>query len=431
MDYDRFLNSISSRRTYSPLRRLWALQDQAGPLSITLGSGVPNPASFPIQSVIINTTDGKSITFRGQELHMALNYTDTLGFPPLLKWLLAFQKRMHDPPYARENPALNKIIVVPGSQDGLCKTFEMLIELGDPILLAEPAYSCALAILRPMEVKFLAIQADQNGTNPESMRRILEEQKEKGKKMPKVLLIQPNHCNPTGLSTTLERRLEIYQLACQYDLLIVEDDPYYFLTFNTSDGESRIPPASFLSLDTEGRVLRLESFSKILAPGLRIGTVSGPRALIDRIEMHLDCSSMQASGFNQAIVFRLLNEYGQEGFLKRGESVAKFYENRCNTMLRAAERHLTGVVEWKNPSGGMFLWLKMLTVNDTRKLVTGDLVLKKMVRLTPGNIFMCDDSKPTPFVRASFSWAKEEEMVEGFRRLAEVIKEDKFQLANE
>lgn len=235
---------------------------------------------------------------------------------------------------------------------------------------------------------------------------------------PKIFVIQPNHTNPTGSSTTLKRRQEIYRLACKYDLLLVEDDPYYFLTFSH---QAELP--SLQSLDTEGRVLRLDSFSKVLSAGMRVGYLSGPRPLVDRVMMHVACSSLHASTFSQAIIHRFLTERGADGYRSHCRSVAEFYEKRCCAMVKAAEKHLGGLAEWNKPSGGMFLWIKLLGVRDSRKMMEGK-ALEKMVMLAPGCYFMCDESKPTPYLRASFSWASEEEMDEGFRRLADMIKEE-------
>jgi kynurenine/2-aminoadipate aminotransferase len=422
MDYQRFLNSISINRTLSPLRQIWGIQHRAGPAMISLGTGTPNPLCFPYESVTIKTKDGRTFTLKDQELNTALGYTDSHGLPCLIDWLTEFQKLIHDPPYARQQSNLNQLIIVPGSEDGQCKILEMILEKGDPILITEPAYPGVLSALRPLGVKFLPIAMDHHGADPESLQKILNRycQLEKSdRNRPKVLVIQPNHCNPSGVSTILERRKEIYRLACEYDLLIVEDDPYYFLTF-----ENQNPPPSFLSMDTEGRVLRLDSFSKVVSAGLRVGTLSGPRPLVEKVMMHIASSSLHASTFSQTMLFDLLSSYGQQGFLKHARSVAEFYENRCRSMLKAAERHLVGLAEWNRPSGGMFLWMNVFGVEDTKRMIMEN-GLKKMVILSPGSFFMCDDTKTTSYLRGSFSWASEEEMDEGFRRLAEMINEEK------
>jgi len=124
------------------------------------------------------------------------------------------------------------------------------------------------------------------------------------------------------------------------------------------------------------------------------------------------------------MVYRFLSDLGQDGFLKHVKSVADFYENRCLMMLKAAQKHLSGLAEWNTPSGGMFLWIKVFGVEDTRMMIEKR-ALEKMVMLTPGSAFMCDESKLTSYLRASFSWASEEQMIEGFRRLAEMVNEEK------
>jgi len=464
-NYDRFLNSISSKRTLSAIRRVWSIQNKAGPAMIGLGTGTPNPTIFPFKTMTIDTGDGVTFKLEGEEMSTALGYTATVGFPPLIDWLTHFQKNIHNPPFAKEQPELFELITVPGSEDGQCKIFEMMLEPGDPVLINEPAYPGALSALRPLGAELLAVQMDQDGVIPEKLEELLleygsvvengslrvddhdvaqyqglnsidhsvprdQEPHSKsqvsnsknpsgrmGQKRPKLFVIQPNHVNPSGISTTLERRKQIYALACQYDLILVEDDPYYFLTFNSDHR----PPPSLQSMDTEGRVLRLDSFSKVLSAGIRVGTVSGPKPLVDGVMMHVACSSLHASTLSQAILYRFFTEYGHDGYLKHCESVAEFYQNRCEAMLQAAGRHLTGLATWNRPSGGMFLWIKVIGVKDTRKMLE-EQAMEKLVMLAPGCYFMREEEPVTPYLRASFSWASEESMNEGFKRLAEMIK---------
>merc|ERR1719471_1860082 len=139
---------------------------------------------------------------------------------------------------------------------------------------------------------------------------------------PKIMYINPTGANPTGTVLTPERRREIYQIACEYNILILEDDPYYYMQF----GDGKVP--SLFSMDTEGRVLRFDSFSKILSSGIRLGFVTGPRPLIERVVLHMQVSVLHASSLSQVITHQLLDQWGHEGFFRHIRSVEAFYQHR-------------------------------------------------------------------------------------------------------
>ena len=168
---------------------------------------------------------------------------------------------------------------------------------------------------------------------------------------PKILYTVPIGGNPTGISTTLERKKQIYALAQEFNLLILEDDPYYYLQFDSK----RI--SSYFSMDVDQRVLRFDSFSKILSAGARIGWVSGPKELIERIVLHGQASNLHPSGISQTFLFALLNQWGHSGFLQHTVSVSEFYKSKRDAFITSAERHLTGLCEWTVPSAGIFYYL--------------------------------------------------------------------------
>jgi len=398
---------------------------------IALGTGAPNASCYPFEKITVATKDHQEFTIDGKLLNVALNYAPTPGLPDVVKWLKEFQIKIHNPPTAKrsdDDDAKLDLIVVPGSQDGLSKSLEMLLQPGDSVLVEEPTYPGTIAILKPYALQFLTIESDGQGIKPESLRKLLTPwatptSRRPEMKMPKVIIVQPNHCNPTGVSLPLERRLEIYKIAQEYDLLIIEDDPYYFLTF---DGIR--PPPSFLSMDTDGRVLKLDSLSKVMSAGIRMGMLTGPKALVSRVMMHLSTSGIQCNTLSQVIVLQLFQKWGHDGFVEHALGVAKFYESQCKKMLRAAEDHLAGLAEWFVPTGGMFLWIKAKGVKDTYKMITERALSKKVV-LAPGNLFMIDSSKPTSYMRSSFSAVTEEQMQEAFKRLADLIREETAQHA--
>lgn len=423
MNYARFLTAVSAARKPSAIRMLTELQQRSPPTLISLAGGAPNPNTFPFRSATIEVKDGPAVTFNEATMKRALQYSASSGIPELLTWMKTLQKNLHDPPTANYSPENGQMdmCVTTGSQEGLCKVFEMLVNPGDNVLLDAPTYSGTLAALNPIDCNLINVPSDQHGMIPAALREVLSrwdpaEVHKPGSDAPRVLYTIPNGGNPTGASMTTQRKQEVYELARQYDMLIIEDDPYYFLQFDKPWAPT------FLSMDTDGRIIRTDSFSKIMSSGLRIGFVTGPKPLIDRVVLHIQASTMHTSTFTQLIVSQLLHSWGQEGFLQHIDGVIDFYRIQRDAMITSAERWLKDLAEWHSPSAGMFLWIKLKGVADTQQLIM-EKALEKEVLLVPGSVFMIDSSKPCPYVRAAFSLSSPEQIDEAFRRLSALIKE--------
>ena len=211
--------------------------------------------------------------------------------------------------------------------------------------------------MNPYKPKYLVIASDQDGMRPDKLREVLADKWQPSEMevlgAPKIMYINPTGANPTGTVLTPERRKEIYQIACDYNILILEDDPYFYMQF----GDCKVP--SLLSMDTEGRVLRFDSFSKILSSGIRLGFVTGPKPLVNQIMLHMQVSVINAASLSQVVTNELLKQWGDDGLSDHVAKVAQFYEDRRDAMLAAADKHLTGLCEWSIPKSGMFLWIKV------------------------------------------------------------------------
>ncbi|KAL7375149.1 hypothetical protein ABVT39_012762 [Epinephelus coioides] len=415
MNYARFLTAVSAARKPSPIRILTELQQRSPPTLISLAGGAPNPNTFPFQSASITVRNGQTITFDETAMKRALQYSASNGIPELLTWMKNLQKNLHNPPSAVE------MCVTTGSQEGLCKVFEMLVNPGDNVLLDAPTYSGTLAALQPLGCNIINVPSDQHGMIPAALKEVLSrwdpsEVHKPDSNAPKVLYTIPNGGNPTGASMTAQRKQEVYELARQYDMLIIEDDPYYFLQFDKPWAPT------FLSMDADGRIIRTDSFSKILSSGLRIGFVTGPKPLVDRVVLHIQASTMHTSTFTQLMVSQLLHSWGQEGFLQHIDGVIEFYRKQRDAMISSADKWLKDVADWHAPSAGMFLWIKLKGIADTQQLIM-EKALEKEVLLVPGGVFMINSSEPCPYVRAAFSLSTPEQIDEAFRRLSSLIKE--------
>ena len=404
MNYARFINRLSSRRKPSILREL---NRPFPPEFVLFTAGKPNPALFPFTKATFETDDGEQFVFEGDVLKEALQYQNSLGVPALVDWLKDLQQTVHKPPRPVE------LMVSNGSQDGLCKAFEMVLNEGDPVVLEDFIYPGVLALLNPFDPKYIPVKSDGEGMIPSS----LKEELAKAAVKPKVIYINPTGANPTGTLLPTQRRHEIYQLACDHDLLILEDDPYFYLQFS---GKQRTP--SFLSLDEEGRVLRFDSFSKVLSSGLRLGFVTGPKPLVDRIMLHVQVSVLHATSLSQYVVLEVLKRWGREGFFNHVDKVESFYMERRDAMVKAAEKHLTGLCEWSIPGGGMFLWMKVKGIEDTWDLIM-DKATKENVMVLPGKAFQPLGGN-SPYIRTSFSITDIKDFDVGFERLAKVLREN-------
>ncbi|KAG3294500.1 aminoadipate aminotransferase, transcript variant X2 [Ictidomys tridecemlineatus] len=402
MNYARFITARSAVRKTSPIRATADIVSKAPKSLISLAAGTPNAKMFPFKSAVITVENGNSIKFGEEVMKEALQYSTTSGLPKLVSWLKQLQIKLHNPPTIHYPPSQGQmdLCVTSGSQDGLCKIFEMLVDPGDNILLNEPAYSATIQALLPLGCNIINVPSDKYGIIPDSLTEILckwkpEDSKDPKKKTPKFLYTVPNGNNPTGNSLRGDRKKKIYE-------------PW---------------EPTFLSMDVDGRVIRADSFSKVLSSGLRVGFLTGPKPLIERILLHIQVSSLHPCTFSQFMVLELLQQWGEEGFLAHVQRVTDFYRSQRDAVLAAADKWLSGLAEWNVPVAGMFLWIKIKGIPDTEQLIK-EKALKKEVLMLPGNAFYVDSSAPSPYFRVSFSSVSPEQMDVAFQRLAQLIKEN-------
>jgi len=313
-------------------------------------------------------------------------------------------------------------MVTTGSQEALAKSLELILDPGDTIIVEDFTYPTALSGLRAIGAKFATVKTDSDGIIPEELDNVLSVVTAIGIKIKAIYTI-PTGQNPSGSTLTNARRTAVYQICRKYNIIILEDDPYWFLKLNSRNTEqTRENFKSFISMDEDARVLRFDSFSKVISSGLRLGFVTGPNYLVERLQLHQQTSSLHTSGLSQAILTLLLEKWGPNGFSEHVTKVEKFYSEKRNIFLNCAEKHLTGLAEWNTPSAGMFVWIKLLNIADSDKLITEKAVNAKVLFL-PGKAFSAN-KVPSPYVRASFSTATTEEIDEALRRLSVLLKEE-------
>ena len=370
----------------------------------------------------------------------AQQYADTVGTASLREWLESYIEDEHAPPPL---DCGRDLIVTVGSQDALSKTIEMLCDRGDPVLLEDPSYPGAIGPLQAAGCALAGVPVDTEGMVPSELERTLSEWAEGPK--PRVLYLIPHGQNPSGSTMPMQRKEEIYAVAARHSLLIIEDDPYYALQYGDASN------GSFASIDVDGRVLRLDSFSKVLGGGMRLGWASGPAPLIERLMLAQQVSTMQASTMSMTLAARLLHSWGLDKYRAHVREVRDFYAERRSFMQKCAEKHLTGLASWSAPSAGMFFceiatatrWLSppMLTrvllvgfdlspsgVSDSAPVIL-ERCREQKVLLAPGNAFATRPG-PSPFARAAFSIASDEVIDEALARLGAVLREVKAESEN-
>jgi len=421
VDWSRFLTATARARKPSPIRALLPLASRPG--MISLGGGMPNPALFPIDGLELSVAGGAKLRASPADVREALQYSATAGLPELLARLRVVQLAEHAP------PAPVALAVVPGSQDGLAKIFDALIEDGDSVLIEAPTYSGSLAYLEAKRCRFVSVPTDGDGLDVAALAARLDAwQPARDGAKPRVLYCIPTGGNPTGASLSDARRTALYAVLRAHDLLCIEDDPYRYLSF-ASAARAR----SLLSLDVDGRVVRTDSFSKILSAGLRLGLVTGPEPLLERINLHNQASLLHPSGLSQMAATLLFRHWrvGEEGgalgadFEAHLARIGAFYASQCDALMRAAAQHLVGrggepLASWARPSAGMFLWMRLVGVEDTMALMSE--AVARNVLLVPGAAFY-PGAPRTPYVRAAFSTATPEQLETAMARLGGLLRE--------
>lgn len=421
--YQYFLSDLAKERKPSPIRGLYPLESRPGLISLLAGK--PNATTFPLTSIELTSrspTDPSQqikTEVSGAVLAEGLQYGPTAGLPSLIDWVYGLQ----DVEHGRKKGEGWRVSIGSGSQDLIYKAVMAMVNPGESVLVESPVYAGVIPMFAALHCELVEVETDSKGISSESFRNVLENWPAT-KPKPRVLYTVPYGCNPTGMTAALERRREVLRLAREHNIIILEDDPYYYLYYGDA---ARVP--SYFTLELEqpevGRVLRFDSLSKILSSGIRIGFLCGPEALMQAIDMHTAIASLQTPSLTQTIAYALLNSWGYDGFKTHTETVSQFYRGKRDVFESAMKHHLDGLAEWSTPEAGMFFWFKLLLgTEDGEEGDSADIIREKAVErgvlALPGTVFLPNGRK-TAYVRASFSLLTPEEVEEAIKRLRDVI----------
>ncbi|EHK22741.1 uncharacterized protein TRIVIDRAFT_28899 [Trichoderma virens Gv29-8] len=459
-----YMSTESTSRTGSTLKN--AAKHLSNPEVISLGGGIPLSDYFPFEEVILrpssldNLNDGEKTSSQTTlhatkhdiadgtseyDLSVALNYCQGSGSAQFMRWIVEHTEILHDPPYADWQCSMTV-----GNTSAFDMCLRMLTKPGDCVLADKYTYSSAVETAMPLGVKFIGVDMDREGMLPDSLDEILETwnpEKHNNARKPSVLYAIPTGQNPTGTTQSFQRRKAIYKVAQKHNLIILEDDPYYFLQMDEYvDGASaseihspveflkKLVP-SYLRLDVDGRVMRMDSFSKVIIPGARLGWITAPEQLIERYKRHSDVSTQSPAGLSQLMFFKLLDEHwGHEGYTRWLMHLRKQYTMRRDFIVSACERYLPKhIVSWEPTNAGMFQWLKVdWEQHPDAKDKTAELIEEEiwLESISTGALLGCGTwfraSKDVPcnevFYRTTFAAAPLPKIEEAVKRFGETIR---------
>jgi 2-aminoadipate transaminase len=389
----------TNRMKASAIRELLALSNKAE--IISFAGGLPAPEVFPIDK--FREACDTVLREKGPE---SLQYGATDGYVPLREMIAKHSCR-----YGM-NVTVDNILPTSGSQQALDLIGRIFINHGDKILVESPTYLGAIQAWNAYGAEFFPVPLDENGMDTNQ----LEERLRAGIKFIYVL---PNFQNPSGVTLSYERRLHLIELADKYGIPIIEDDPYGQLRY---EGE-HLPAVEVLdsqirSQETcySGNVIYLSTFSKILAPGIRLAWVIAPPEIIRKLALAKQGADLHTSTFNQITAY----EIAKDGFLNEHvHLIRKVYRERRDVMLDALEEHMPEGIKWTHPKGGLFLWVTLPEHINSKDFFNK--AIENNVSFVPGDSFFAEGGGFNT-MRLNFSNAKPEMINEGIGRLSEVIK---------
>jgi len=396
----------------SPIRKLNPIMRMPG--MISLGGGYPNAKTFVFESLDVVFKSGARFTIRDQSMDLACQYGPT-DFHAELKPLIL---RWHIGKDGVELKA-DQVQILNGAQEGLHMMAYLFANEEDSVVVSEPTYPGALGAFRAFTENFISIPLDSQGMITAELEKILRKRQAAGERMPKFIYEVPNGHNPAGVSLVLDRRRHLLEIAARYRIMILEDDPYQLIRLE----KGRDPAPTLQSMDRENLVVRLDSFSKIFAPGLRLGYVSGPADVIGCFQLYKQGANIHTSAMDQSLLTGFLANHTQEAFRAMIRENCRIYRRNRDAVLEAARKHLPADIRYHIPQEGMFLWFEMPEGFDADRMVEQDGV-KLGVLLVPGSGFSTTGGLKN-FMRASFSMIDPEQIEEGLIRFAGMIERER------
>ena len=391
MEYT-FANRMN-RLKGSAVRELMALT--ARPEVISFAGGMPAPELFPVEGV--KKACEAVLDEMGQK---ALQYAPTEGYVPLREKIVdRMKRRLHI------ETDIDHVLITSGSQQGLDFSARVFLNPGDVILVESPSYVGALNAFNACEPTYVEVPTDDYGMIPEELEKILATTENV-----KLIYVIPDFQNPSGKTWSMKRREHFMELVNKYEIPVIEDNPYGDLRF---EGEY-LP--SLKSMDTKDLVVFLGTMSKVFCPGLRIGWVCAPTEVLAKYNFVKQGADLQVSSFDQMLCDKFMEMYDLDEHVEKIKAV---YKGRRDLMLNCIKEYFPSCVEHTVPQGGLFTWITLPEGVDAGAIAPK--CLERNVAYVPGGAFYPYPGKENHF-RLNYSNATEEQLVEGMKRLGEVLK---------
>lgn len=367
------------------------------PSIISFAAGNPSPLSFPAKELAEISAD----IFENSST-AALQYSITEGYPPFRR---AVEARMAEKFGIGRD--FDETIITTGGQQGIELACKALCNEGDTVVCENPSFIGALNAFRSLGAKTVGVPLGDDGIDTDALEKTLSETPNA-----KMLYLIPTFQNPAGVTSTLENRKKVYEIAKKYGVIIFEDNPYGELRFA---GEN-VP--TYKSFDEDGIVIYCSSFSKILSAGMRIGYVCGPTQIVTKMVVAKQVEDVHTNIFFQMLCYRYMTECDIDGHI---EMIRKLYRDKCNLMLSELDRNMPSCVKYTRPEGGLFLWCTLPNGADSSEFVRRALARK--VAVVPGTAFNCDTEAPSDSFRLNYSTPSDEDIVRGIGVLSEIARE--------
>ena len=374
----------------SAVREILKVTEQ--PEVVSFAGGLPAPELFPVEALAqthaaVLASDGPA----------ALQYSTTEGFPPLRAWVAERLGRRG----VRCDP--EDVIITAGSQQGIDLVAKVLLDPGDLVLVERPTYLAALQTFDSYEAAFDSVASDDGGIVVDDLARALRA------RQPKLLYLVPEFQNPSGITLAADRRAAVLRLCAEHHVPVVEDFAYGELRYRG------VAPPPLAALDDAGLCVHLGTFSKTLAPGLRIGWAVAPRSLARKLAVAKQAVDLHSSTISQRAVAHLLRSFDYDAHLA---GLRHTYGERCQAMLTALERHFPADARWTRPEGGLFVWVQLPGGLAAEGVL--DDALRDHVAFVPGAPFFATDVRHD-FLRLNFSNRTPDVIEDGVARIGRAI----------
>ncbi|MEM1484819.1 PLP-dependent aminotransferase family protein [Oscillospiraceae bacterium PP1C4] len=369
----------------------------ADPSVISFAAGNPSPDAFPEEDIarIANEILTKTPV-------SALQYSLTEGYPALREACKELVSKRYGIP--TEN---NELIIISGAQQGADLAAKALVNEGDTVLCEDPSFIGCLNCFRSYNCNLVGVEMEEDGLNIAKLEQAIIKNPNV-----KLLYVIPNFQNPTGITTSEAKRREILRIAKEHNVMILEDNPYGDLRY------SGTPVPSIKSMDTDGAVIYVGSFSKILSPGMRIGYVLAPQPVIAKMTVGKQCADVHTNILAQMICERWLATCDLDAHIAK---ISALYKKKCDLMCEMIDREFSPAVTHTTPEGGLFLWCTLPEGADMLKFCRE--AIQNKVAVVPGSAFLANESAPCRSFRLNFSTPSDEAIVKGIQILGKMTRE--------